>query len=119
MPVIDHQAAHRRRSGLFEMGLRTIGADRLATSLPNAQRVDNARAKQENNQRRCDQRSAGSERDIAEHVQKLDMFRQPGEIVQHTLIPHTRRLFGRTERLYGVVFLQERFHDLREAGPLG
>jgi hypothetical protein len=33
IPRQDHQAAHGRRAGLLEMGLRTIGADRLALAL--------------------------------------------------------------------------------------
>ena len=32
----DHQAAHRRRAGLLEMRLRSVGADRLALALPHA-----------------------------------------------------------------------------------
>ena len=72
----DHQPAHGRRAGLLEMRLRPVGADRLALALPDAQRVDDRRAEDEDDQRRGDQRAAGAEGDVAEDVEDRDLVRE-------------------------------------------
>src|SRR3954453_22408332 len=52
------------------MGLRTVGADRLAFALAKPQVIDDPGAEQENEQRARHHCSAGPERDVAKHVQE-------------------------------------------------
>ncbi|QTK78004.1 hypothetical protein AT6N2_C0032 [Agrobacterium tumefaciens] len=79
----DHQAAHGRSAGFLEMRLRSIGADRLAFSLANAQRVDDGRSKQEDDQGRGKHRRTGPEGDVPEQVEDLNFIRQFDEPDQH------------------------------------
>ena len=72
----DHQAAHCWRAGLLEVGLRSVSADRLALTLPEAQGIDNLRAKDEDNQRRSDQRATGAESNVAENIEERNLVRK-------------------------------------------
>src|SRR3954468_13035219 len=60
------------------MGLRTIGADRLALALAKPQVIDDPGAEQENEQRAGYHCSAGPERDVTEHVQERAEHCQTG-----------------------------------------
>ncbi len=69
--------------GVLEMGLRAVGADRLAFPLTHPERVDDRRAEQEHDQRRSDHRAAGAEGNVAEHIERCHMFGEEGEKHQH------------------------------------
>src|SRR4051812_4814200 len=73
----DHQAAHRGRALLADdMGLRAIGADRLALALAQAKVIDNPGAEQEHEQCTGDHGAAGPEGDVTEHVEEPAKDRQ-------------------------------------------
>src|ERR1700712_1279766 len=60
------------------MGLRAVGAYRLALALAKPQMIDDPRAEQENEQRARHHRSAGPEGDVAKHVQERAEHAQAG-----------------------------------------
>ncbi len=80
----DHQAAHGRRAGLLEMRLRTVGADRLALALPDAQRLDDRRSEQEDDESGGEESGARTEGNVSEQVQKFEMVRQFDKPDQHS-----------------------------------
>src|SRR6476620_11918754 len=51
------------------MRCRAVGADRLALALPKPQMIDDPRSEQEDEQRARHHRPAGTERDVAKHVE--------------------------------------------------
>ncbi len=66
----DHQPAHGRRAHFRQqMGLRTVGADRLALALLETQSVDHRRTKEEDDEKRRHRRAARAESDVAKNVQ--------------------------------------------------
>eukprot|EP01035_Chromulina_nebulosa_P000759 gene758-1025_t len=79
------------------MGLRTVGADGLALTLPYPQRGDDHRPEEEHQQRRGEECRAGPEGDIAEQIEDLQMIRQIHQPKQHLDIP-LLRLFWRYDR---------------------
>ncbi len=82
----NHQAAHRRRAGFGDdVGLRSVGADRLAFALQRAQPVDDGRTEQEHEQQRGDDRAAGAKRDVAEDVEDGDFVRQIDQPIEHRI----------------------------------
>src|SRR5690606_32720984 len=83
----DHQPAHGRRAGLLEMGLRAVGADRLALALADAEGVDDLRPEEENEERGSEQRCASPEGDVAEQIEYLEMVRQLHQPQQHLFYP--------------------------------
>jgi hypothetical protein len=80
-----HKPAHCRRPGLLEVRLRTVGADRLALALSNAQRVDDRRPKQEDDKCGGNQRATRPEGDVAEDIEELELVSQSGQQHQHDL----------------------------------
>ena len=84
----DHQPAHGGRAFLADqMGLRAVGADRLALALLDAQQVDHRAAEQEDEHQRGDDGAAGAERDVAEDVEKRDLVGEFGQPIKHRVKP--------------------------------
>ena len=82
----DHQAAHGRRAGLGDdVRLRTIGTNRLALALQQAQPIDDGLAEQEDKEQRGDHRSAGAEGDVAKHVEDGNLVRQIDQPIEHRI----------------------------------
>jgi hypothetical protein len=58
------------------MRLRPIGADRLALALPDAQRVDDSRPEEEDDQSGGKKSGTRPEGNVPEQIQKFEIFRQ-------------------------------------------
>jgi hypothetical protein len=79
----DQDAAHGRRAGFDEMGLRAVVAYRLADLL-GGQPADDARAGGEGNEQRSHRRQHGTQRDVVEDVEKANVLGEPlGQGQQH------------------------------------
>ena len=90
----DHQAAHRRRALLGEkVRRRPVGADRLALALLEAQRRDDHRAEEEDQEQPGRRRAERAEREVAEQVEERRNMREVGQPGQHRcfLLPRAER----------------------------
>jgi hypothetical protein len=86
----NHQAAHGGRADLGDqVGLRTIGADRLAFALTGAQEVDDVGPEQQHERQRRQRRPAGAECDVAKDVEDRDLSGKACQPVEHD-DPYTR-----------------------------
>ena len=80
----DHQAAHRRRALLGQkVRSRPVGADRLALALLQAQRRDDHRPEEEDEQQPGRRRAERAEGQIAEEVEDARDVRKIGQPGQH------------------------------------
>ena len=97
----DHQPAHRRRAGLGDnVRFRTVGADRLTLALQEPQMIDDVLTEQKDEKQRGDDRAAGAERDVAEHVEDGKLFRQIDQPIEHRISLARTRLRVCGLRLY-------------------
>ena len=69
------------------MGLRAVGADRLALALLDTQQVDHRTAEQEHEHQRGDDGAAGAERDVTEDVEERYLVGELGQPIEHRIIP--------------------------------
>ena len=81
-----------------DVRFRAVGADRLALALQQPQPVDDARAEQEHEQQRGDDRAAGAERDVAEHIEDGELVRQIDQPIEHRINLVRTRLRRRPRR---------------------
>ena len=79
----DQQPAHGRRAALGEVGLRAVGADRLAAPLPPPQVRDEPRPEQQPDQQRRRSRRPGAEADVADEVEQAREVELLGDQVEH------------------------------------
>ena len=82
-PGENHQSAHCRRSGFLEVGLRAVRPDRLSASLADTKGIDDHGSAHEHDQHRGDQRAAGSERDVPEHIQDRQLISKFNQHYKH------------------------------------
>ena len=65
------------------MRLRSVLADRLAFALPDAQQIDRRRTEHHHEQQCREDGATGSERDVAEDVQRADLIAEIDELIEH------------------------------------
>ena len=113
----NHQSAHRRRALLgHEVRLRSVAADRLPLALLEPQQVDDRMTEQKNEHQRGEHCSAGTERDVAQNVERPDRIRECREPVQHGSTVHGRSLCRRENRSLTAITALQCLHDGRHAG---
>jgi len=83
----DHQSAHGGRSGLLEMGNRSVLADRLALSLPHAQHVDEFGSDKQADEQRCRNGGAGAKAEIPKDIENAFEFKPLGQQIKHQYSP--------------------------------
>ncbi len=96
----DQKSAHGGRTLFFDdMTLRTIAADRLSLALGQFQPADESGPDDKTDEKRRHHRTAGAEREIAEHVEDPVVVGQRHQELIEQSFPLSRRGFARFQRI--------------------